>query len=123
MLLLLLPLCAQDAPPQQKKGGGRAPAKNLKVLTQEQLNSGVMQQYSRALGVTCDFCHVQGDRASDENPKKLVARTMITMAHDINAKFPAADGKVYVTCFTCHRGKTTPETAAPAAAPGGGGRP
>ena len=123
MLLVLVPLCAQDAPPQQKKGGGGGPPKNLKILTPEQLQAGIMQQFARALGQNCQFCHVRGDFSSDENPKKLVARTMIAMAHDINAKFPAVEGKVYVTCFTCHRGKTEPETVAPAPAPGGGPQP
>ena len=33
----------------------------------------------------------------------------IGMVNDINAKFP--DGKTHVTCFTCHRGATTPLTA------------
>ena len=120
MLLVLIPLCAQDAPPQQRKGGGGGPPKNLKVLTPEQLQAGIMQQFARALGQNCQFCHVRGDFASDENPKKIQARSMITMAHDLNAKFPAVEGKVYVTCFTCHRGKTEPETVAPAPAPGGG---
>ena len=123
MLLVLIPLCAQDAPPQQKKGGGGGPPKNLKVLTPEQLQAGIMQQFTRALGQNCQFCHIRGDFASDENPKKLQARAMITMAHDINAKFPVAEGKVYVTCFTCHRGKTTPETVAPAVPPAGGPQP
>jgi hypothetical protein len=118
MLLVLLPLCAQDPPPAQKKGGGRAPAKNLKVLTQDELNSGVMGTYVAALGVGpsggCNFCHVQ-DRSSDENPKKVTARMMISRVKDINSKFPPEAGKVFVTCYTCHRGKTEPETK-PAAA-------
>jgi hypothetical protein len=36
--------------------------------------------------------------------------------NDDNAMF--ADGKVHVTCYTCHRGKNMPETAPPPAAPG-----
>ena len=75
-----------------------------------------MPAFAMALGVKCDFCHVQ-DRASDENPKKLMARTMLGMVHDINAKFP--EGKTYVTCYTCHRGKNIPDTAPPPAAPPG----
>jgi photosynthetic reaction center cytochrome c subunit len=63
----------------------------------------------------CSFCHIQGDNASDENPKKLVARKMMEMVNDINAKFP--DGKVHVSCYTCHRGKTTPDMVPPPAAP------
>ena len=70
----------------------------------------MMGQMRASLGVMCTHCHVQ-DRASDENPKKLVARQMMTMVKEINAKFP--DGKVHVTCYTCHRGKLMPDMAAP----------
>jgi photosynthetic reaction center cytochrome c subunit len=63
----------------------------------------------------CNFCHVQ-DKSSDENPKKVMARAMIEMVKDINAKVATAasgeSSKVYVTCYTCHRGKQQPETAA-----------
>jgi hypothetical protein len=114
MLLVLVPLCAQDAPPQKKGGGG--PPKNLKVLTPEELRSGVMAKYVAALGVQqtggCNFCHVQ-DKSSDEKPEKVTARMMITMVKDINSKIAAASGgaaKEYVTCYTCHRGKTEPDT-------------
>jgi len=44
----------------------------------------------------------------------LAARMMISMVGEINAKFP--DGKMHVTCFTCHRGSTEPLTAPVAAA-------
>jgi Photosynthetic reaction centre cytochrome C subunit len=114
MLFVLLPLCAQ--PPQEapKKGGGAPQAhKNLKVLKDDEVRPAMML-FTRSLGVRCDYCHVQ-DRSSDENPKKVTARMMITMAHDINARFP--DGKVYVTCYTCHRGKAMPETDPPAPTP------
>jgi hypothetical protein len=123
MLLVLLPLCAQDAPPAKKGGGG---PKNLKVLTPEELRSGVMQKYVAALGVqqsgSCNFCHAAAPagKDSDDNPKKAVARMMITMVKDINTKIAAGTGeaaKEYVTCYTCHRGKTEPETAAPAGLP------
>jgi hypothetical protein len=33
---------------------------------------------------------------------------MIEMVADINAKF--GDGKIHVTCWTCHLGSTQPET-------------
>jgi hypothetical protein len=112
MLLVVVPLCAQDAPPPKKGGGG--PPKNLKVLTPAELSSGVMAKYAAALGQRCNFCHVQGDFPSDEKPEKNTARMMITMVKDINSKIAAASGgtaKEYVTCYTCHRGKTEPETA------------
>ena len=116
MLLVLVPLCAQDAPPPKKGGGG--PPKNLKVLTVEELRTGVMQKYVAALGAKdgCNFCHVPspGGKDSDDNPKKAVARMMITMVKDINAKVGAAQneaGKEFVTCYTCHRGKAEPDMA------------
>jgi len=61
------------------------------------------------LGVQCIYCHVQGNFASDENPKKEAARQMIRMSQAINANFP--DGKMRVTCYTCHRGEAEPKTA------------
>jgi photosynthetic reaction center cytochrome c subunit len=73
-----------------------------------------MTAFRVALGAeNCMFCHMAGDFASDENPKKITARHMITMVNEINAKFP--DGKVHVTCFTCHRGAEMPLAAPPAA--------
>jgi photosynthetic reaction center cytochrome c subunit len=111
--LTAMTVSAQDAAPKQ--GGGRGgPPKNLKVLKAED-ERAVMGAMRGALGQRCDFCHIQGDNASDENPKKLVARNMMEMVNHINAQFP--DGKVHVSCYTCHRGKTTPDLAPPPAAP------
>jgi photosynthetic reaction center cytochrome c subunit len=118
-LLFLIPIFAQAPQDAPKKGGGggMGPPKNLKVLKLEGRELGaLMRTYTVALGgVRCDFCHIQGDFASDENPKKVTARHMIMMAQEINAKFP--DGKEHVTCYTCHRGDTTPKMAPPPAAP------
>ena len=110
-MLLLAPLCAQ--PPQ----GGRPEPKNLKVLKSEQVMPA-MRSYTAALGVKCDFCHVQGDMASDENRHKVIAREMISMTQQINAHF---SGGQRVSCYTCHRGEAEPKTApAAASAPAGG---
>jgi len=109
-----LPLLAQQAPEAPKAERKRPEPKNLKLLTPEDLMPA-MRSFTVALGVKCDFCHVQGDFASDENPHKEVARHMIVLARDINAKFP--DGKRHVTCYTCHRGAEEPATVPPAAAP------
>jgi len=35
----------------------------------------------------CDYCHVEGDRASDEKKQKVTARYMILMVRNINASF------------------------------------
>jgi hypothetical protein len=94
-------LDAQNAPPP----------KNLKVLTPENVMAQ-MKTFPVALGVEkqggCNFCH-EADRSLDTKPAKVKARQMIEMVAEINAKF--GDGKVHVTCWTCHQGSTKPETA------------
>jgi hypothetical protein len=115
-VLFAVSLSAQEPPPPQGGGQQRRPPepKNLKVLKIPPAELiPVMRAYSAALGVRCDHCHVQGNFAADDKPAKGTARMMITMAEEINGKF--TDGKVHVTCFTCHRGETEPKTA-PAAA-------
>jgi hypothetical protein len=104
---------------------------NLQVLpkdisTQDLMT--IMRGYTKALGVECGFCHAQNpqthrpDFASDAKPDKGIARTMITMTQEINAKYlstvqdpDATPAEKTVTCGTCHRGKSMP---APFAATG-----
>ncbi len=114
LLLLAVPLLAQ--PPAGEKKGGPQPHKNLKILTDEEVRP-YMGAFTAALGVKCTGCHVQGDFASDANPKKDIARGMILMVREDNSKFLA--GKTQLTCYTCHRGESMPKTA-PEAAPKAG---
>jgi cytochrome c553 len=101
--------------------------KNLKVLpkriTKPQMDS-VMQSFTAALGVKCNFCHVRTadnkdwDFASDANKHKLVARNMMKMTSKINKKYFDVTGNSLsssqmVTCYTCHNGKPEPATKAP----------
>jgi Photosynthetic reaction centre cytochrome C subunit len=106
-LLLTVP----QMPLKAQKGGGKNPPKNLKVLTPENLMAQ-MQTFPAALGVEkqggCNFCH-EADRSLDTKPTKVKARQMIELVDEINAKF--GDGKIHVTCWTCHLGSTLPETA------------
>ncbi len=113
LLVSMLLLAAALGFAQQEKGARQAP-KNLKVLKPDTDIRATMGAFRNALGVQCTYCHVMGDFASDDNPKKEVARHMITMVQDINGRFQ--DGKMHVTCYTCHRGATEPLTAPPAAA-------
>jgi hypothetical protein len=114
-MLAALAMFAQEkgGPPKGKGKGG--PPKNLKVLTPENYMDN-MRAFVPALGLAdkggCNFCHVADDRSADTKQEKVMARMMIQMVGDINSKFP--DGKVHVTCFTCHRGSTEPLTAPPA---------
>jgi len=114
LLLAGAAMYAQDAP-KKGPGGPPQPHKNLKILKDDEVRP-MMGAFRAALGQQCGFCHAQGDFAADTNPKKDVARKMIKMVNDDNAMF--GDGKVHITCYTCHRGKTTPETVPPPAAPG-----
>jgi len=94
---------------------------NLKILTglsklQLQREMNVMRA---GLGVSCDYCHVapsktNGDKwdfASDANPKKEVARKMLTMMADLNTN--SFKGQPALTCYTCHNGHTQPAPFVP----------
>jgi hypothetical protein len=89
--------------------------KNVQIL--KEVPSGQFIQYMRAfnasLGVTCEFCHVDGDRSADTKPEKLMARKMITMTHKINEE--NFNGKMEVRCYTCHKGASHPVSEPPAA--------
>ena len=106
-VLLIAPLTALA------QGRGPAgPPKNLKVLPADVNIMQTMANIRTALGVQCTYCHVAGDFASDDNQKKAIARNMMRMTTDINSDFP--DGKPHVTCYTCHRGDSTPKMVPPA---------
>ena len=116
-LLILLAISSIALFAQEPAGGGRgrgpaAPPKNLKVLPADDQLIPTMRAAAAGLGVMCNDCH-EADRSSDAKPEKVTARMMFAMVKDINSKFP--DGKVHVTCYTCHRGQRQPLTAAPAA--------
>lgn len=78
-----------------------------------------MEEISKALGVRCNYCHTApfGSPVQKEpqpEPKKDIARAMIAMTRDLNAKIQEATGKplnatTRVDCITCHRGVAIPE--------------
>ena len=109
---LLLSLGAIEDPARAAAPAAAAP-KNLKVLKDAAQVRSVMAGFTAALGVQCAFCHAQ-DRASDENPHKETARRMLLMTAGINAKFPGPAERV--SCYTCHRGQTSPLNAPAAVA-------
>jgi hypothetical protein len=92
-------------------GAGVVSAKNLKVLTAQNVEI-TMQNMTFALGLRCIDCHEMNDLALDTKPLKAKALTMLEMTRDINAKL--GDGSTpKVTCWTCHRGSTAPQIARP----------
>jgi hypothetical protein len=81
-----------------------------------------MREFSFALGVRCEYCHVGDgtslqtmDFASDDKTAKQKARAMLRMVAALNtgplASLPSrAEPRVEVTCVTCHRGLPLPKT-------------
>ncbi|HZJ00229.1 MAG TPA: c-type cytochrome [Gemmatimonadaceae bacterium] len=81
---------------------------------------GTMRGFAGALGVRCTFCHVgsegqslgEFDFASDQKRNKLVARQMMRMLAEINARLDTIPEKkqpaLSATCMTCHRGVSRP---------------
>jgi photosynthetic reaction center cytochrome c subunit len=64
----------------------------------------------------CNYCHNPENMASDEKYTKVVARKMLLMTRDINAKWTPhfslskyAGKGAGVTCWTCHRGQPVPK--------------
>jgi photosynthetic reaction center cytochrome c subunit len=109
--LLAYSIAAQQPP---APAGAKQPPPNPTNLKILKVNSGaevsqIMRTFTTGLGVQCSFCHVAGNYPSDDNPKKDEARKMIAMVQKINTEFP--DGKMHVSCFTCHRGEAQPKTA------------
>ncbi|HTB14604.1 MAG TPA: c-type cytochrome [Bryobacteraceae bacterium] len=114
LLLALVPLLmlgAQEKAPEKQAKAPLPPPTNLKVLkvTTGQEVGQIMRTFTVGLGVQCIYCHVQGNFASDDNPKKEIARHMITMTQQVNGNF--SEGKLRVSCYTCHRGEPEPKTA------------
>lgn len=104
------------------QGGQDQAPKNLKVLPKDWSREQVvvvMQNFTAALGVGCNFCHdlKQGqppDFASDAKKEKDMARAMMKIATDLNARLPKDLGMepkdtTRVQCITCHRGVPEPK--------------
>ncbi|HUA21438.1 MAG TPA: photosynthetic reaction center cytochrome c subunit family protein [Bryobacteraceae bacterium] len=73
-----------------------------------------MTEVSKALGVSCNYCHSAPRGSGQPEPKKDIARAMIAMTQDLNARIQAATGKppnetARVECVTCHRGVPIPQ--------------
>jgi len=93
-----------------------------KEVTPEQLR-GVMLAFTNALGVRCAYCHVgrEGeplstyDFASDKNPMKVTARTMMQMVGTIRSDYLAkietsGPKKAHFGCRSCHAGRARPQS-------------
>jgi photosynthetic reaction center cytochrome c subunit len=86
--------------------------KNVQVLGD--LSVGVFTRHMIAISAwvapveSCNYCHVEGDLASDAKYQKVVARRMIQMTQAINTQWKPHVANTGVTCYTCHRGQHIP---------------
>jgi photosynthetic reaction center cytochrome c subunit len=108
---------------------------NLQIFPEDTSSAvliNAMKNFTRALGVRCQFCHVgeeglpleKFDFVADTKPEKQTARMMIRMVGEVNAQItkamPDAPAMDYqVTCFTCHCGAQHPQHAPDAPKPPG----
>jgi hypothetical protein len=106
-----------------QRAGGPPAMTNLQILPKDSSREQVlttMAAFTAALGVQCNYCHVQegrggrNDMAADEKPTKKAARAMMLLAREINTRLPEAVGKsadatTRVGCATCHRGVPIPK--------------
>ena len=117
-ILLIVSVTATIASVNQMK------ERNLTILPadiSDQKLDSIMNTYNKALGVTCNFCHVPVknfpdslDYASDAEPMKKNARKMMEMVIYLNKTYFYFDSTTRpeylntVTCRNCHRGEPFP---------------
>ena len=82
--------------------------KNIQVLKGVPADQLIpaMQFITASLGVDCEYCHDHQAMDSDDKKPKKIARQMVTMMFDIDKN--NFDGRLEVTCYTCHRGAAKP---------------
>lgn len=126
MLALTAAGAAQSGAAATEKTAGET-FKNIQVLKDIPASQlfPTMQYITVALGVRCNFCHVEGHFDQDTKPHKVTARHMMEMVFAVNKS--TFNGRPQVSCYTCHRGASHPEgmppireataMAAPVAAP------
>jgi tetratricopeptide (TPR) repeat protein len=122
-------LVAALAGPVVAQGGGgqQQPYENLKYFPKDIRRDSlldIMQGFGYALGVNCQYCHVQEQQANgrprlrpgpDDKREKRTARFMLHMVDTLNRVTLAAlperhQPAVRVNCVTCHRGSPIPGT-------------
>jgi hypothetical protein len=92
--------------PEQSAGEHYKNIQILKSLPESGLTP-LMATFQTALGVKCEYCHKQSAYDDDQLAKKVIARKMLSMVMDLNHREFA--GRQAITCFTCHRGKSSPD--------------
>jgi photosynthetic reaction center cytochrome c subunit len=107
IVLCIASVAAAQLPPGSEGKTAEQVYKNIQVLqgTPMDLFLPEMRLFEAALGVDCEYCHLEQDRSKDDLQAKQTARKMIAMVREINKNF---EGRTVVTCYTCHRGNVEP---------------
>jgi photosynthetic reaction center cytochrome c subunit len=100
-----LSVSAQESPAPKTAAQQFKNVQVLKDIPADQLVP-TMQFIAGALGVDCEFCHVQHAMDKDDKKEKQTARKMIEMELAINKSH--FKNEIEVTCNTCHRGSPHP---------------
>ena len=104
---------AEAWPAEEKPKPAEEVFKNIQIfkgMPAPQLMTA-MGAFTKSLGVDCGFCHVSGAPEKDDKATKKTARAMLRMVGKINAD--NFSGASPVTCWTCHRGASKPQSQAP----------
>jgi tetratricopeptide (TPR) repeat protein len=69
-----------------------------------------MPVIAQALGVSCNYCHSAERGSGQPEPKKDIARQMMAMTRELNARIQQITGNsaAKVECVTCHHGVPIP---------------
>ncbi len=134
-----MPQPEQTPAAQEKTIAQEGREKNVKLLGDLPVSQfiPVMNYFAASMGRRCNYCHVnnngQWDYASDAKNEKNRARDMIKLVLDTNK--PLGELKLDpIACYTCHRGRNSPQSVPPLplptpppavgpGGPGGGGSP
>ncbi|HET9831477.1 MAG TPA: photosynthetic reaction center cytochrome c subunit family protein, partial [Vicinamibacterales bacterium] len=91
--------------------------KNVQVLKGITVDEfmGTMGVFTTSLSLCCGNCHTGAGTSNPkwdaDPPRKRTARAMIAMVQNINKT--NFGGRQVVTCWTCHRGQTSPSVTPP----------
>ncbi len=104
--------------------------KNVKLLRDMpagKFTEAMNNDYGKAIGRNCDFCHVAGKWDSNQRKEKATTRIMIAMEDSINNAAPCLRQLKnshgvwpHIECVTCHHGMNEPNHALVPPEPEGG---
>ncbi|HUX33160.1 MAG TPA: photosynthetic reaction center cytochrome c subunit family protein [Gemmatimonadaceae bacterium] len=92
--------------------------KMLKDMPAGKFLETMNDDYGKAIGRSCNFCHVAGHWDSDQRKEKATTRIMIALEDSLNNAAPYLPQLKnrrgtwpHIECVTCHRGMNEPNHA------------